>query len=60
MIKKIRQFIEDVQKEMAKVSWPTRKELINSTFIVVIVSIVFTLYIFFADMIISNIVKIFY
>ncbi len=60
MIKKLRQFIEDVQNEMAKVTWPTRNELINSTFIVVIVSIIFTLFIFFADLIISNVVKIFY
>jgi preprotein translocase subunit SecE len=60
MIKKIRQFIEDVKNEMAKVSWPTRSELINSALIVVVVSAVFTLFIFVADLIISNVIKIFY
>ncbi|HGY54238.1 MAG TPA: preprotein translocase subunit SecE [Caldithrix abyssi] len=60
MIKKIQQFIKDVQTEMAKVSWPTRNELMNSTVIVIVVSLLFTVFIFVADLIISNIVKIFY
>lgn len=60
MIKKIRQFVEDVKNEMAKVSWPARNELINSALIVVVVSIIFTLFIFVADLIISNAIKIFY
>jgi preprotein translocase subunit SecE len=49
MFKKIAQFINDVQVEMSKVSWPTRSELVNSTIIVAVVSILFTLYIFGAD-----------
>ena len=60
MIKKTKQFIEDVRVEMKKVVWPTRDELINSTVIVVVVSIAFTLFIFFADTIISKVVNILY
>ena len=60
MIKKIQEFIEDVKIEMAKVSWPTHKELTNSTMIVVVVSILFTLFIFGSDIVISNVVKLFY
>ena len=60
MIKKAKQFIEDVRVEMKKVVWPTRDELINSTVIVVVVSIAFTLFIFFADTIISKVVNILY
>ena len=60
MIKKIQAFIEDVKIEMAKVSWPTHKELTNSTMIVVVVSILFTLFIFGSDIVISNVVKLFY
>ena len=60
MIKKIQQFIQDVQTEMAKVSWPTHSELMNSTVIVVVVSIIFTVLIFAADVIISEAVKLFY
>lgn len=60
MIKKIQQFIEDVKIEMAKVSWPTRDELLKSTMIVVVVTILFTLFIFGSDIVISNLVKLFY
>jgi len=60
MIKKIQLFIEDVKVEMAKVSWPTRDELIKSTMIVVVVTILFTLFIFGSDIVISNLVKLFY
>lgn len=60
MIKKIQQFIEDVKIEMAKVSWPTRSELMNSTMIVVVVSILFTVFIFVSDVIISRVIQLFY
>ncbi len=60
MFKKIQEFIQNVQKEMSRVSWPTRDELLNSSTIVVVVSILFTLYIFFADLIISKVIEIFY
>lgn len=60
MIKKLQEFIENVQREMAKVSWPTRDELMNSSFIVVIVSALFSLYIFIADLIISKLVEFLY
>ncbi len=60
MIKKIQQFIEDVKIEMNKVSWPTHSELVNSTMIVVFVSIVFTVFIFLSDLVISKIVELFY
>jgi len=60
MIKKIKQFIEDVRVEMKKVIWPEKNQLINSTVIVIIISAIFTLFIFFADTIISRIIKILY
>jgi len=60
MIKKIQQFVEDVKIEMAKVAWPTRQELMNSTMIVVVVSILFTVFIFASDIVISKVVQLFY
>lgn len=60
MIKKIQQFIEDVKVEMAKVAWPSRDELMNSTMVVVVVSILFTLFIFASDIVISRIIQLFY
>ena len=60
MIKKIQKFIEDVKVEMSKVAWPTHKELTNSTMIVIVVSILFTIFIFISDLIVSRVVQLFY
>ena len=60
MIKKIRQFLEDVRTEMRKVSWPERPELLNSTYVVIVISIIFTLIIFAADWIVSTVINLIY
>ncbi len=60
MFKKIQQFIDDVKVEMNKVSWPTRDELTNSTIVVVVVSILFTVFIFLSDVIIGKVIQLFY
>ena len=59
MFNKIAKFINDVQVEMSKVSWPSKNELINSTMIVAVVSILFTIYIFAADYILAWIMQLF-
>ena len=59
MLKKIKGFINDVKVEMSKVSWPTREELSNSTMIVTVVSILFTIFIFLVDSILSKLMEFF-
>jgi len=58
MFRKIAKFINDVQVEMSKVSWPSRDELINSTIIVAVVSIIFAIFIFSVDYILASLLKI--
>jgi preprotein translocase subunit SecE len=53
MFKKIITFYADVKAEMLKVSWPTREELINSSLIVAVVSLMFTIYIFGVEYILA-------
>ena len=60
MIKKAKKFLEDVRVEMKKVVWPEREQLINSTVVVIVISALFTLFIFFADSIVSRIINILY
>jgi len=60
MIKKFKQFIEDVRVEMKKVVWPERDQLINSTIVVIVISALFTLFIFLTDTLVSNIINILY
>jgi preprotein translocase subunit SecE len=59
MFKKIAKFLNDVQFELSKVSWPSRSELINSTMIVAVVSIIFTIYIFGVDNLLAWIMQLF-
>ena len=59
MFKKIAKFLNDVQFELSKVSWPSRSELINSTMIVAVVSVIFTIYIFGVDNLLAWIMRFF-
>lgn len=50
-------FLHDVKVEFDKVTWPTKQELKDSTLVTVGVTVVFTLYIYFADNVISYIIS---
>ncbi|MGH1364352.1 MAG: preprotein translocase subunit SecE [Calditrichia bacterium] len=49
MVEKVKNFLEDVRVEVKKVSWPTHEQLVNSTFVVAVVSALFTIFTFAAD-----------
>ena len=51
---KIRVFVTEVLVELRKVSWPTRKELIDSTWIVLISSIALAVFIGVTDFALSK------
>jgi len=53
MIAKIKEFVGEVSKEMKKVSWPTRAQLKESTTIVVITTLIFTVFIYLIDWIMN-------
>lgn len=57
---KPKEFLGDVQKEMKKVNWPERENLMNSTFVVIVISAVFTVFIYLADMVISYALNLLY
>ena len=54
---KIAEYFQSVKKEMSKVSWPTQQELIDSTVIVVIFSIIVSLFIFGVDRVYSTVLE---
>jgi preprotein translocase subunit SecE len=60
MIRKSKEFVEDVRSEMKKVNWPERNDLLNSTYVVIVISIIFTVIIFAADWIVSTVVNLIY
>jgi preprotein translocase subunit SecE len=59
-MEKLKNFIEGVRKEMAKVSWPTQQELIDNTIIVVVFTIIISLFIFGVDQVYSTILEAIY
>ncbi len=54
---KIVTFFSDVQKEMEKVTWPSREELLESTRIVVVVSLLIAIFAWAVDMAVSEALK---
>ena len=54
---KIGTFISQVKLEMGKVAWPSRHELINSTIVVLISTLLLALFIGICDMFLSRFVN---
>jgi len=54
------QFVREVKLEMSKVSWPTYEELKSSTAVVIVLSMLFAVYIFAADWVLSQLVRLLY
>ena len=46
---KLIQYLKDVRSEMAKVSWPQRNEVTGATVLVVVLSIVFSVFVYACD-----------
>jgi preprotein translocase subunit SecE len=53
----IPRFIGEVKAEMKKVSFPTRDEVVGTTGVVLVTSVVFALYLWLADMVIVQLFK---
>ena len=54
---KIKKFFEDVVKEMKKVTWPTKEELMESTKVVIIVCLILAGSTYVIDMLINQVFK---
>jgi len=57
MVKKFHQFLSDVNFEMNKVSWPNWDELRGSTYVVLSLSLVMILFLFFIDLLLSKVLN---
>ncbi len=54
MIVKVKTFLEEVIAELKKVNWTSRKDLINSSFIVIISAVCLGCFITLTDLILSR------
>jgi len=57
---KIKEFIEGVRKEMKKVTWPTQKELVDNTAVVIVFSLILAVFIFGVDQLYSTVLTVIY
>jgi preprotein translocase subunit SecE len=49
MVETIKKFVEDVRKEMNKVSWPTREQLQEATTVVIVACLVVAVAVYIVD-----------
>ena len=54
MKEKVINFFNDIGREMQKVTWPTRDELMESTKIVIIITLAISLFTYFVDLGVSK------
>jgi preprotein translocase subunit SecE len=57
IVTRIREFGQEVLAEFRKVTWPSRQELINSTTIVIVVTLVLAFFLGGVDIALSKVVE---
>ena len=57
MFKAVKDFLNQVYLEMNKVSWPTYSELRGSTYLIIIFSFIFVVFLFDVDWLVGEIVS---
>jgi preprotein translocase subunit SecE len=56
-VARLREFVQEVLAEFRKVTWPSRQELINSTTIVIVVTVVLAFFLGGVDIALSKVVE---
>ncbi|MBI1978029.1 MAG: preprotein translocase subunit SecE [Candidatus Omnitrophica bacterium] len=58
MFGKVGSFFSESKQELAKANWPTREELMGSTALVIVVTLIMSAFIFGVDFILSILMRI--
>jgi preprotein translocase subunit SecE len=56
-LRRAQEFVREVIAEFRKVTWPSRRELINSTVVVIAVTVVVALFLGSVDIVLAKIVE---
>ena len=56
-LRRVQEFVREVVAEFRKVAWPSRQELINSTVVVITVTVVVSLFLGAVDVVLARIVE---
>jgi len=57
MIEKVTKYFNDTIQELRKVAWPTKDELIGSTIVVVVMSLLVSIFIGIVDQVLNKLVN---
>jgi preprotein translocase subunit SecE len=56
-VARVREFTQEVLAEFRKVTWPSRQELVNSTVVVVVVTLVLAFFLGGVDIVLARVVE---
>ena len=56
-VTRIREFVQEVLAEFRKVSWPSRAELVSSTAVVIVVTVVLAFFLGGVDIVLARVVE---
>ena len=56
-VARIQEFVREVLAEFRKVTWPSRSELVNSTVVVIVVTVVLAFFLGGVDIVLARVVE---
>ena len=59
MLAKTRSFFDEVKQELDKVTWPTRKETVATTWVVVFIVVLISFYLGACDLVLAKLLRVF-
>jgi preprotein translocase subunit SecE len=57
VLAKAKTFVQEVREELHKVTWPTRKETIATTWVVVVIIVIISFYLGVCDLLLNKIMR---
>ena len=57
MLAKTKDFFEEVKLELGKVTWPTRKETVATTWVVIVIVLLISLYLGACDVVLAKLMR---
>jgi len=57
MTRRVRRFLDEAKAELKKVTWPTRKQAIASTAVVIVIVIILSIFLSLVDLGLTKIIK---
>jgi preprotein translocase subunit SecE len=57
VVGRVKEFVQEVLAEFRKVTWPSRQELVNSTVVVIVVTVILALFLGGVDIVLARVVE---